>query len=592
MRTRIGGAARVLIALAPTCWVLNAQVATITPERPKWGDTLRVSYNPAAPGAQLKLTDPVWATVTIYFEDDSVKRLPNLMRISENGLLSETQVPEGACFFRVAFVTAHDYDAKATVTMLVTKASGEPARNAYRRMMWEHEADADRYFREEIRYYPDNFAAYRNRWFIAGMASKSEELAVIRADLDKIAGNSQPESPEWLYAMSYAHLRLGDAEHARSELQRMIQKFPKSPLTSDALSYYIFRSSGDAKREAQQWERDLVIRYPDSVHAAFTITSLVADKSFPFDAVQRVVQAMQRDDPDNPSSYWALAQASLIHQRDYPQAIGGLQTEIGLLLEGRFHIRMDWSGTLTAHRLADAYRLSAEIGLVQGAVSNALADVKAAEIFERSNSAAGYLLEARVWSAASDWNRAEAALLEAWHRDPQASEDPLRQVYERIRGSSEGFQSYLDANRSTTAKDDSQSKRPFSFEAVSVDGKHWSLQQLKGKIVALNFWFIGCLPCREEIPILNQLVAQNPGVVFLAFALDGEAQVGDFLKKFPFNYTIVSNAQKIADGFHVAGYPTHILINSAGEITFQSIGDVESMKAALARAVGTTGRKD
>jgi thiol-disulfide isomerase/thioredoxin len=592
MRTTIGGAARVLVALAPTCWALHAQVATITPERPKWGDTLRVSYNPAAPGAQLKLTDPVWATVTFNFEDDSVKRLPSLMRISENGLQSETQVPEGACFFRVSFVTAHDYDAKATVTMLVTKASGEPARNAYRRMMWEHEADADRYFREEIRYYPDNFAAYRNRWFIAGMAGKAEELAVIRADLDKIAGNAQPESLEWLYAMSYVHLRLGDAEHARSELQRMIQKFPKSPLTSDALSYYIFRSSGDAKQEAQQWERDLVTRYPDSVHAAFTITSLAADKSFPFDAVQRVVQAMQRDDPDNPSSYWALAQASLTHQRDYSQAIGGLQTEIGLLLEGKFHIQMDWSGTLTTHRLADAYLLCAEIDLAQGTVSNALADVKAAEIFERSNSTASQLLEARIWSAASDWSRAEAALLEAWRRDPQASEDPLRQAYERVRGSSQGFQSYLDANRSTTAKDGAPAKRLFSFEAVSLDGRHWSLQQLKGKIVALNFWFLGCLPCREEIPTLNQLVAQNPGVVFLAFALDGEAQVGDFLKKFPFNYTIVSNAQKIADGFHVAGYPTHILINPAGEITFQSIGDVESMKAALARAVGTTGLRD
>jgi hypothetical protein len=76
----------------------------------------------------------------------------------------------------------------------------------------------------------------------------------------------------------------------------------------------------------------------------------------------------------------------------------------------------------------------------------------------------------------------------------------------------------------------------------------------------------------------------------LGFALDGEVQLADFLKKFPFHYEIIPGAQKIADGFRVAAYPTHILINPAGEIGFEAIEDVESLKAALAQLTGTAGR--
>jgi thiol-disulfide isomerase/thioredoxin len=584
----LGRGARTLIVVVAACGGLKAQIATVTPEQPKWGNTLQVTYDPSSPGAQFRLTDPVWAASTIYFEDYSARRLAAPMTSSGNRLRYEVVIPDGACLFKIEFVTPHDYDPKATATVVVFEPNGKPARDAYRHLIWDHQADADRYFREEIQLYPENFAAYRDRWFYASYGGTSKELAAIRTDLEKIGAPRQEPSTEWLYAMSYAHLRLGNAEQARTALEQMIQMFPTSPLTSDALHYYIFRSSGAARHQAQRWERKLVSDHPDSAHAGLMVGTLAADKDFPFDVVQSVARVLLRQDPDDPTSYLALAKASLAHQRDYPQALGDLQKVIGILLEGRYHIRRDPDGTLTQNRLAEAYRLRAEINLAQGSVSDALAAVKAAESFERDNNPAGHLIEGRIWWAVSDWRRAETASLEAWRRDPGASEDQLRKAYERVRGNSDGFQSYLDANRAAITKDNQQKKSPFAFDAVSLDGKHWSLQQLKGKIIALNFWFVGCLPCRKEIPVLNQLVEQYKGVVFLGLALDGEVQLGDFLKKFPFHYEIIPNAQKIADGFHVAAYPTHILINPAGEI--EVIEDVESLKAALARMTGIVGR--
>ena len=37
-----------------------------------------------------------------------------------------------------------------------------------------------------------------------------------------------------------------------------------------------------------------------------------------------------------------------------------------------------------------------------------------------------------------------------------------------------------------------------SFSAHDIDGNKFKLKELKGKIVVLNFWFVGCKFCRKE----------------------------------------------------------------------------------------------
>ena len=579
---------RIAIAAVLAIGHLRAQIV-VAPQQPKWGETIQIIYDPSSPGAQLGLSDPVWAASTIYFEDDSIKRVAGAMTISPDRRFQyKMLVPVGACLFEIAIVTPHDYDPTAAATVLVSRPDGKPARGANDHLMWSHSADADRYFEREIALYPDNFAAYRHRWFLSD-GGKDKEIAAIRGDLETIGQAPEPPTVRWLYAMSYAWWRLGDSGKAQAAVQRMVQTFSESPLTADALNYYIFRSSGEAKRQAQQWERELVATHPASAEAGYAITTLAAQADFPFEAVQNVAREQLRIEPANPSPYLALASASLAHQRDYPQALAGLQTALGLLLEGKYRVLYDPGGTLTQRRLAEAYRLRAEIYLAQGALSDAVANVNAMENLERDNSAAGHLLEGRIWSALSDWRRAEVALTEARRRDPAASAGALQDLFLRMRGNSHGFQSFLDANR-VAPKDSRQWKRPFPFDVTSLDGKHWSLQELKGKTVALNFWFVGCLPCRQEIPVLNQLVEQYKDVVFLGFALDGEDQLRDFLKKFPFRYQIVPNSQKISDGFRVAAYPAHVLIGPTGEIVFEAVENVDSLRAALARFALTPGR--
>ena len=78
------------------------------------------------------------------------------------------------------------------------------------------------------------------------------------------------------------------------------------------------------------------------------------------------------------------------------------------------------------------------------------------------------------------------------------------------------------------------------FTATDLEGTTFTLDELKGKVVVINFWFVACKPCVEEIPELNELVEkyEEKDVVFLSFALDNEKRLNSFLEKTPFKYHI------------------------------------------------------
>ena len=44
-----------------------------------------------------------------------------------------------------------------------------------------------------------------------------------------------------------------------------------------------------------------------------------------------------------------------------------------------------------------------------------------------------------------------------------------------------------------------------TFSRISLSGKYWNNDSLKGKVTLIAFWYIGCIPCMREISLLNKL---------------------------------------------------------------------------------------
>ncbi len=114
-----------------------------------------------------------------------------------------------------------------------------------------------------------------------------------------------------------------------------------------------------------------------------------------------------------------------------------------------------------------------------------------------------------------------------------------------------------------------------SFNEKDINGTRFNLKELTGKVVVLNFWFINCAPCRQEMPELNEVVEafkSNPDVVFISLALDEKYEIKEFLKTTPFAYKIIDNARFLAQKYGVNSYPTHVVLDRQGKVLFHTTG--------------------
>lgn len=112
------------------------------------------------------------------------------------------------------------------------------------------------------------------------------------------------------------------------------------------------------------------------------------------------------------------------------------------------------------------------------------------------------------------------------------------------------------------------------FKVTDLDYKVWESNKITGTVVVMNFWFTTCGPCIKEMPLLNEMVADDryKNVTFLAIAPEKHEQIKRFLKKNPFMYNIIPDAAQYINELQVRNFPTHLLIDKNGIIREVFIG--------------------
>jgi len=124
-----------------------------------------------------------------------------------------------------------------------------------------------------------------------------------------------------------------------------------------------------------------------------------------------------------------------------------------------------------------------------------------------------------------------------------------------------------------------------AYDFLAIDGRHYSSANSKGKIMVIKCWFISCLPCRQEMPALNQLVkkyADRKDIEFVSLAFDTKEELLDFKKTNVFNYAIVPAMEDyMRNKLKADMYPTHILIDKHGRMV-KVVNKVNELTVALA----------
>lgn len=115
------------------------------------------------------------------------------------------------------------------------------------------------------------------------------------------------------------------------------------------------------------------------------------------------------------------------------------------------------------------------------------------------------------------------------------------------------------------------------FALKDLEGNTLRLEDLRGKVVLLNFFATWCGPCRQEIPDFVRLYGKYKDkeleIIGISLDMDGAAVLGPFVQRYGITYPIVLGTRKVVEDYGgVKGIPTSFLIDRKGSITQRFIG--------------------
>ncbi len=108
-----------------------------------------------------------------------------------------------------------------------------------------------------------------------------------------------------------------------------------------------------------------------------------------------------------------------------------------------------------------------------------------------------------------------------------------------------------------------------NFHLVLEDGRHLSLQSLRGQPVLLNFWATWCGPCRLEMPEIVSVATANAELVVLAINVQETIdQIQPFAEEFQMTLLVVRDTDgALRNRYEVRGMPTSVFIDREGKIS-------------------------
>jgi cytochrome c-type biogenesis protein len=153
-------------------------------------------------------------------------------------------------------------------------------------------------------------------------------------------------------------------------------------------------------------------------------------------------------------------------------------------------------------------------------------------------------------------------------------------------------QSRQDANATPSPSQTNETASAFraapDVQLETLDGQPFRLNELRGRVVLLNFWATWCIPCREEIPELNRMQRdlEARGLSVVGVSWDDTAEgVRSFQRSLPVEYRVLIGGESVGSQFGgVASFPTTFIIDREGRIRQTIIGarDRAGFEAAVA----------
>jgi peroxiredoxin len=109
-----------------------------------------------------------------------------------------------------------------------------------------------------------------------------------------------------------------------------------------------------------------------------------------------------------------------------------------------------------------------------------------------------------------------------------------------------------------------------TFTLPSRGGATIDLAQYKGQVVMINFWASWCVPCRQEMPLLESIYKKYKPLGFTLIGVNVEPdqkEAENFLKQTPVSFPVLFDAKsKVSGLYNVQVMPTTVFIDRKGNV--------------------------
>lgn len=114
----------------------------------------------------------------------------------------------------------------------------------------------------------------------------------------------------------------------------------------------------------------------------------------------------------------------------------------------------------------------------------------------------------------------------------------------------------------------------YTGQLKAINGKEdLDFNDLKGKVVFINFWATWCPPCIAEMQSLQELYdSYGNDVVFLFVTHDSSVKTNTFLEKNKYNMPCYSVKSALPKEFEHRTIPTTFIVNKQGNIVVEEKG--------------------
>ena len=113
---------------------------------------------------------------------------------------------------------------------------------------------------------------------------------------------------------------------------------------------------------------------------------------------------------------------------------------------------------------------------------------------------------------------------------------------------------------------------PPAIDLPDRTGKKVDLEELRGSVVVVDFWASWCGPCRQEMPVLEELHKEyaKQGLVIVGVNIDNNPKkMNSFLKGTPVSFRIVHDPKlEVASKYEPETMPSSYFIGRDGKLRY------------------------